>query len=89
MTDQPDIISNAMLLERVQAMEDRMVEQISGVRSDLTKRADGLENKIDSLEVNLTRQIDGIDARLDAVEIENLPKRVQRLEEHAGLAVGA
>jgi len=40
----------------------------------------GLEGRMDRMERNLTAQIEAIDKRLDAVEIEELPKRVQKLE---------
>jgi len=70
-----------------------LFEHMQGMEQRLTKRMDGFDNRMDSLAARLDRvhaslsqQIDAIDKRLDAVEVENLPRRVRRLEKHCGLA---
>lgn len=70
-----DEITLGTIMEHLQALEMRM-----------NKRFDNVDGRIDRLERNLTRQIEAIDKRLDAVEIEQLPKRVSRIEKHLGMA---
>lgn len=52
----------------------------------IESRMNRLEDKMERVHRNLSSQLDAIDKRLDAVEIEFLPKRVQRIEKHLGLA---
>ncbi len=58
-----------------------LMGEIGKVRSDLMGEIGTVHGRIDRLETNLTRQIDGIDKRLDAIEIENLPKRMRKVEQ--------
>lgn len=81
------------ILEHLQAFRVDITTQLHTMENRMTQRMDGLEHRVDSLEVridrmdrNLSRQIDAIDKRLDAIEIEEVPKRVRRIEEHVGLA---
>ncbi|MDD4628671.1 MAG: hypothetical protein PHE68_04755 [Candidatus Peribacteraceae bacterium] len=67
-------VTPTVLLQHMQGMEQR-----------LTSRMDGLGNKMDRMHVNLSAQIDAIDQRLDVIEIENLPKRVAKLERVVGI----
>lgn len=75
-------ITLGTILEHLRAFEGRMLGQFTGLEG----RMDTLEQRIDRMDRNLTRQIDAIDKRLDAVEIEQLPKRVTRVERHLNLA---
>ncbi len=72
MADDRDITIGT-LLQHMQAMEQRLTEKIETV-------ARGLRQEIRQVEANLTRQLDAIDKRLHAIEIEELPRRVKRLE---------
>lgn len=94
----PDNITLIDIMRHMQGMElrlrDEFKEQIEKVRHELCNELRGemrsmegrLTTRIDTLERNLTGQIEGIDGRLDGLEIVQLPKRVQRIEEHVGLA---
>lgn len=86
-------ITLRVILQHMQAMEHRLMStlgsridsldtRLSGKIESLATRMDRMERKMD----NHTLQLDAIDKRLDAVEIEDLPKRVRRLERHTGLA---
>jgi hypothetical protein len=81
-------VTPAVLLDHMRGMEHRLKEdfrrgmkqEIGGVRGELKATENRLMVRIDRAERNLTFQIDAVDQRLDAIEIENLPKRVTRLE---------
>jgi hypothetical protein len=57
-----------------------VIEHMQHLHGIAMLRIDGLDAKIDHVHVSLSRQIDAIDKRLDAVEIEDLPRRVHKLE---------
>lgn len=75
-------ITLGTILEHLRAFEGRMLNRFT----DLEGRMNSLEQRVDRMDRNLTRQINAIDQRLDAVEIEQLPKRVTRIEQHLNLA---
>ena len=69
-------ITPAILLQHMRGMEGRLTKRMDG----MDQRMDRVETHVLRLERNLTSQIDAIDKRLDAMEIEFLPKRVEVLE---------
>jgi hypothetical protein len=77
------------IMSHMTNMKEDLIERIDDVKTSLNARINdvntGLNARMDRMERNLTRQIDGIDKRLDAVEIEQLPRRVRKIEEHLGL----
>lgn len=62
------------VLQHMQAMEQRLIERIEGVRDDLSGRIDRLEAKVDHNHIQVTAQLDAIDRRLDDVEVVEIPK---------------
>jgi hypothetical protein len=91
-------ITSAVLLDHMRGMENRLAGRIDalesdvgGIRSDMKnfeKKVDGkfevVNRKLEIMNIG----IDNIDKRLDAVEIENLPRRVTKIERHLGIGVG-
>jgi hypothetical protein len=75
-------ITMHMLLEHQQAMKIELLQQMRDMRKELVSE---LRTDMRNMERRLTRQIDGIDKRLDAIEIEELPKRVSRIERDRNL----
>lgn len=79
-------ITLGMIMSHMHGMESRLHDKMNRIEHRLSGRIDNLENRMNRMEHNLTCQIDAIDKRLDSVEIEELPRRVRRIEEHLGLA---
>jgi archaellum component FlaC len=73
-------ITAGTILKHMQAMEKRLTVRISSVEIGLDSRINALDEKFSRRFDNLSFQIDAIDKRLDAIEIEDLPRRVKRLE---------
>jgi len=93
-----DDITLKDILEHMRGMENRLDAKIDALDIKFTEKFDFLDKKIDHVEEKLTQkienaeiklstQISNIDERLDTVEIEQLPKRVTKLEKHTGLVV--
>ncbi len=80
-TAQNDDITMQTLLQHMQGMERRLMEKIEGIQIDMKN----LEHKVDRGFAQTGIQIDNIDKRLDAIEIEQLPKRVAKLEATMGM----
>ena len=79
---QNDDITMQTLLQHMQGMEQRLMEKIEGIQIDMKN----LEHKVDRGFAQTGIQIDNIDKRLDAIEIEQLPKRVTKLEAAMGMS---
>ena len=84
--DDPKDITTADLLGHMQGMEQRLTEKIDAkadaseleaVEQRLTKRMDSLEKDV----AVIKEGVENIDRRLDAIELEELPKRVGRIEQ--------
>ncbi|MBU0766182.1 hypothetical protein KKF55_00115 [Patescibacteria group bacterium] len=81
-------ITLKVLLDHIQGMRNDLTQRMDKLEHRLSNRMDGLEKRMDGMEQRMEKrfdqlvfQIDAIDKRLDAVEIEELPKRVTKLEE--------
>lgn len=81
-----DGITLKMVMEHMEHRDKRLMEHMQIVMNELRDLRKEMNSRFTSLERRLTMQIDAIDQRLDAVEIENLPKRVRRIEKHLKLA---
>ena len=80
-------ITLKVLLDHIQGMRHDLTQRMDNLENSLSNRIDGLEKRMDGMEQRmeirfdqLVFQIGAIDKRLDAIEIEELPKRVKRLE---------
>lgn len=82
-------ITLGTILEHMRGMESRIMAELHETDGRLTKRIDSLEANLVRIHRNLSGQIDQLDKRLDAIEIEELPKRVTRIERHLGLTSAA
>jgi predicted nucleic acid-binding Zn-ribbon protein len=82
-----DGITLQTVLEHMQNMQQTLSGQIREIRETMATKTDlqHLEVKVDRNHASLTQQIDALDQRLDAIEIENLPKRVTKLEQVVGV----
>jgi len=60
-------------------------DHLLATRGDIYKLEKGIVTEIRRIEMKLSTQIEGIDNRLDAIELEDLPRRVHRLEVHTGI----
>ncbi|HVW66228.1 MAG TPA: hypothetical protein VHA78_00685 [Candidatus Peribacteraceae bacterium] len=76
-------ITLKVILDHLQAFQIQIngrMDRFEGRMGGVEGRMGGLEGRMDRMERNLTAQISAIDKRLDAIEIEELPKRVRKLE---------
>lgn len=90
-------ITHTILLDHMHGMEHRLRMEFKNsidsaintseqrLRTEIRASEQRTSERIAHLGQRLTFQIDAIDQRLDAVEIENLPKRVTRLEKAVGI----
>lgn len=87
MTHSDEPITLKVILDHMHAIKYELKHDIQTLRIELTDkingvgaRVDRLENRLERVALNLSAQIAAIDDRLDKVEIEDLPKRVRKLE---------
>ena len=69
MSPKDDGITSAIILQHMQAMEQRIMEKFSKVDD----RFDRLEQKVDRNHVILSTQIANLDERLDDLEVVQVP----------------
>lgn len=89
-------ITHRILLGHMQTMQQTLTGQMQGIAKDVSQLKTDvsvLKTDVSTLKTDIStlkRQVaflqggvDSIDKRLDAIEIEQLPKRVKRLEANA------
>lgn len=82
-----DGITLATVLEHMQNMQRVLTEQMQSIQKTMATKDDlqALNTKVDRHYRNFMGQLDAVDDRLGTLEIEQLPKRVTRLEEAVGI----
>jgi hypothetical protein len=81
-----DGITLKMVMDHIQHQWQMLMGEIKNVWKEIRDLRKEMNERFRDVEHRLTIQIDGIDQRLDAIEIENIPKRMRRVEKHLKLA---
>lgn len=80
-----DGITLKMVMEHMQHQGQILMDEIKNVRQEMGEGFRRVYSDMQKMEHRLVIQIDAIDQRLDAIEIENIPKRMCKVEKHLGL----